>query len=68
MNIATVADNLRNTIAGKEVYLNTLQNRVTHPADSTVSYVVNHTTIAMLDNNIAELKKILTDVEACVAT
>ena len=68
MNISTVADNLRNTIAGKEGYLKAL-------TDSRKAYdsrweplkaAVNESTIKFLEVNIDELKRILQDVEQCI--
>ena len=55
MNIQTVADNLRNTIAGKEQMLSNLNSR----------RVIDTVTIHFLEVNIAELKRILQDVEQC---
>lgn len=59
MNIQTVADNLRNTIAGKEMLLETYKNPLilTKSARETMAH--------MLEINIAELKRILVDVEQC---
>jgi hypothetical protein len=57
MNISTVADNLRNTIAGKELMLNTLNSR----------RIIDKGAIHYLEINIAELKRILQDVEVCIA-
>jgi hypothetical protein len=64
MNIQTVAQNLRNTIAGKEKMLATLQQRVSierTPIDQTAFVAV----INFLEINIDELKRILQDVEQC---
>ena len=55
MNISTVAENLRNTIAGKELMLTTLNAR----------RVVDKVAIKYLEINIDELKRILQDVEQC---
>lgn len=62
MNIQTVAENLRNTIAGKEKYLAEWNNAdLVETADQ-----IHRATIAgMLTINIAELKRILQDVEQC---
>ena len=65
MNIQTVITNLRNTIAGKEIYLaNATKIRdeqdLTPEQDS-----ANYVTIQFLKINIAELKRILQDVEQC---
>lgn len=56
MNIQTVAANLRNTIAGKEAMLNTLNSR----------RVIDKGAVRYLEINIAELKRILQDVEQCI--
>ena len=65
MNIQTVADNLRNTIAGKEqmlteynatIYKNFLEGDVLITAKVTAEF---------LKVNIDELKRILQDVEQC---
>jgi hypothetical protein len=56
MNIQTVAENLRNTIAGKEELLADLKGRRIPPEVS----------IHYLEININELKRILEDVEQCV--
>lgn len=62
MNIQTVAENLRNTIAGKEKYLSEVyEQRKVSKGDDIVSFV----TAQMLEFNIDELKRILQDVEAC---
>lgn len=65
MNIQTIRDNLKNTIAGKEIYLaNATKIRdeqdLTPEQDS-----ANYVTIQFLKINIAELKRILADVEQC---
>ena len=59
MNIHTVADNLRNTIAGKEKYLAELRKK---GYDQTG---VATTVAEFLEININELKVILFDVEKC---
>jgi hypothetical protein len=56
MNIQTVAENLRNTIAGKEELLADLKGRRIPPEVS----------IHYLEININELKRILEDVEQCI--
>lgn len=55
MNISTVADNLRNTIAGKEALLAEYENQ-------SEKMVI----AGMLRINIDELKRILQDVEQCI--
>jgi hypothetical protein len=63
MNIQTVADNLRNTIAGKEKYLAGLCNyRGINDGAAMYSEAIR----AMLEMNIDELKRILQDVEQCI--
>lgn len=69
MNIQTVAENLRNTIAGKEKMLWQQRSALalsylgpTPPAGAEMACVA---TIQFLEINIAELKRILQDVEAC---
>jgi hypothetical protein len=62
MNIQTVAENLRNTIAGKEKYLAGLCNyRGINEGAAMYSEGIR----AMLELNINELKRILQDVEQC---
>ena len=67
MNIYTVRDNLKNTIAGKEKMLEAL-----HPNNPfTTEYMeegeamAHRATIEFLKVNIRELKRILEDVEQC---
>ena len=63
MNIQTVAENLRNTIAGKEKYLAEWNNAdLTETADR----IHRTCTVGMLENNIDELKRILQDVDKAV--
>lgn len=59
MNIYTVRDNLKNTIAGKEKYLAELRKK---GYDQTG---VSTTVAEFLEININELKVILFDVEKC---
>jgi hypothetical protein len=65
MNIYTVRDNLKNTIANKEAYLAShtkyLQSSGTHGAEN----MAIHATAEFLKININELKVILFDVEKC---
>jgi hypothetical protein len=56
MNIQTVAENLHNTIKGKEEMLSMLNSR----------RVVDSVAIKYLEINIDELKRILQDVEQCI--
>lgn len=64
MNIQTVAENLRNTIAGKERYLTAVIDGLKDAEG--VDYRVLKTTKTFLEVNINELKRILQDVEQCV--
>jgi hypothetical protein len=59
MNIQTVAENLRNTIAGKEMLLETYKN------PSVLTKPIRETMAHMLEINIDELKRILQDIEQC---
>jgi hypothetical protein len=62
MNIQTVKTNLEQTIAGKEMLLITYQNPSVNPYPKGVK----ETMIQMLEINIAELNRILQDVEQCI--
>jgi len=64
MNISIVAQNLRNTIGGKEKYLATLGNTRDMNEGSAMAV---EATRAFLEININELKVILFDVEQCIA-
>ena len=61
MNIQTVAENLRNTIAGKEQLLATY----TDPSLFACHRLVKEAMIQFLEVNINELRRILADVEVC---
>ena len=63
MNIHTVAENLRNTIAGKEKLLEEYQKarKLATMAEDLALYATSET----LKINIDELKRILQDVEVC---
>ena len=63
MNINTVRENLRNTIAGKELALQGYKNDA---AEGFGHGVAMQATIHFLQINIDELKRILTDVELCL--
>ena len=70
MNISTVAENLRNTIAGKEMHLSRLQECIRGLdalGDHGASWSRATVTVEFLAINIDELKRILADVESCVA-
>jgi ribosomal protein S24E len=60
MNIQTVAENLRNTIARKEMLLETYKN------PSVLTKSIRETITRMLEINIDELKRVLQDVEQCI--
>lgn len=69
MNIQTVANNLRNTIAGKERMLAQYQSALacsyagpTPPAGAEMACIA---IIQFLEVNIDELRRILQDVEQC---
>ena len=64
MNIQTVAQNLRNTIAGKEQYLARLGSTRDMREGSAMAI---EATRQFLEININELKVILFDVEQCIA-
>lgn len=66
MNISTVAENLRNTIAGKEKMLAATQEN--YRLSTMAEGMALTATIEFLKINIDELKRILQDVEQCVAT
>ena len=66
MNIQTVAENLRNTIAGKEMLLAQIKEDLPNITDHTTHHV-SFVTSEFLQVNIDELKRILKDVEQCMA-
>jgi hypothetical protein len=63
MNIQTVADNLRNTISGKEYMLQELEGMKFNEIGKNIA---NDATIKFLTINIGELRRILEDVEQCI--
>jgi hypothetical protein len=67
VNIQTVATNLRNTITGKEIALANLYPDNPRSANfmDEAEASVRKATIEFLKINIAELKRILVDVELC---
>ena len=71
MSIQTVADNLRNTIAGKKILLENMllfvQQERTFVGLRDGEDIELRTTAELLELNISELKRILQDVEQCVA-
>jgi hypothetical protein len=66
MNIQTVRDNLKNTIAGKEKYLAECKDALDKGITSTGVHIAVDTTREFLEINIGELKRILQEVEQCV--
>ena len=67
MNIYTIANNLRNTIAGKEQALkeyNKALNVQVDPLDAGERMAIT-ATVEFLEINIAELRRILADVDKC---
>ena len=65
MNIQTVAENLRATIAGKEKYLAECKDALDKGITSTGVHIAVDTTREFLEININELRRILQDVEQC---
>ena len=65
MNIQTVAENLRNTIAGKDNMLLAVQQERTFVGLRDGEDIALKTTAQFLTININELKHILQDVEVC---
>jgi hypothetical protein len=63
MNIQTIADNLRKTIAGKEEMLLAIQKERTMVGLRDGEGIALQTTAQFLTINIDELKRILEDVE-----
>ena len=63
MNIYTVRDNLKNTIAGKERFLRVRE--MTILPDDKIKKMANEVIDHMLQENIDELRRILQDVEQC---
>ena len=66
MNIQTVAANLRNTIAGKELYHAGIERKMLAEVHRP-KLIALKATKEFLEVNIDELKRILQDVESCVA-
>lgn len=64
MNIQTVAENLRNTIAGKVKHEAELEYALTLATMGERMALI--ATLAYLQVNIGELRRILADVEVCV--
>jgi hypothetical protein len=66
MNIQTVADNLRNTIKGKEDMLYSVQRERTMVGLRDGEDIALKTIAQFLTININELERILQDVEQCI--
>lgn len=70
MNIQTVAQNLRNTIKGKEQMLAQYQSALlcsyAGPTPPPGAEMACFATVQFLEINIAELQRILQDVEQCL--
>ncbi len=66
MDVHTVAENLRNTIAGKEEMLYAVQRERTMVGLRDGEGIALQTTAQFLQINIDELKRILQDVEQCI--
>ena len=70
MNIQTVRDNLKNTIAGKEKmlaqYRSALATSYAGPTPPPGAEMACIAIIQFLEVNIDELKRILQDVEQCI--
>ena len=64
MNIQTVAANLRNTIAGKELYHAGIERKMLAEVHRP-KLIALKATKEFLEENIDELKRILQDVEEC---
>jgi hypothetical protein len=67
MNIQTVASNLRHTIAGKEHMLDSHKRYLRGQGITGAETIASETIVKFLEINIDELKRILKDVESCVA-
>ena len=63
MNIQTVRDNLKNTIAGKERLFQTYNSDLDYASDSEKALI--RVKKDFLQINLEELKRILADVEQC---
>ena len=64
MNIQTVAANLRNTIAGKELYHAGIERKMLAEVHRP-KLIALKANKEFLEENIDELKRILQDVEVC---
>jgi hypothetical protein len=66
MNLTTLQNNLRNTIAGKEHMLDSHKRYLRGQGITVAETIASETVVKFLEVNIDELKRILTDVELCI--
>ena len=67
MNLTTIRDNLKNTIAGKEKFVERSQQNLDAYSGSNIgAEMALEATIQYVQINIDELKRILEDVEKCI--
>lgn len=66
MNIQTVADNLKRTIAGKEAMLASHRAYLRSAGTSGGENMAIYAIVQFLEVNIDELNRILQDVEQCI--
>ena len=64
MNIETVAENLRNTIAGKELLVAHYRKVAANQGNALDN--INTAFAGFVQNNVDELRQILKDVEQCI--
>jgi hypothetical protein len=64
MNIETVAENLRNTIAGKELLVAHYHKVATNQGNALDN--INTAFAGFVQDNVDELRRILKDVEQCI--
>ena len=64
MNIYTIRDNLKRTIAGKEKFLLSLKQD--DPLMTAPEWLASVSAKKFVEINLAELQKILEDVELCI--
>jgi hypothetical protein len=64
MNIETVAENLRNTIAGKEMLVAHYREVAANQGNALGN--INAIMSGFVQDNVDELKRILADVEQCI--
>lgn len=65
MDIEKLKSNLKNTIYGKELYLDALKKELEKYEPSDIKHMTTVTVAEMLELNIIELNNILVDVEQC---